>query len=61
MTKAALPQTQSVKVLCSEGGMGVSYRVITSIDAIRGGLPLNCVVIPMRILEHPEPIKRSRK
>jgi len=60
MTEAAFPHTENVKVLRSEERAGVSKPVITSADAVRSGLPENCVVMPMRILEDPEPIKHTR-
>ena len=61
MTRASKTDTQTVKVLRSEGQLGISRQVITSADAARSGLPSNCVVMPMRVLKDPEPIRRSHK
>ena len=61
MAKRTRCNTETVKVRRSEERVGVAKEVITSTEAARAGLPRNCVIIPMRILEQPEPIKRSRK
>jgi hypothetical protein len=60
MNKTVLPRTQSVKVFRNDERANAVMQTITSADAARSGLPQNCIVIPMRILEHPEPIKRHR-
>jgi hypothetical protein len=61
MTRAKLPHVENVKVLRREERVGTSSRVMTSDDAKRFVLPDNCIVIPMRVLDCPEPIKRRRK
>jgi hypothetical protein len=60
MTKQAEYKTETVKVLRSEERGRGAGQIITSTDAVRAGLPQNCVVIPMRILKEPEPIKRHK-
>ena len=61
MARASRYKTETVKVLPSEESAITARKVITATDAARSGLPKNCVVVPMRILDHPEPIKRSGK
>jgi hypothetical protein len=61
MSRTMPPSVENVKVLCREERAQVSSRVITSNDAKRFGLPDNCIVIPMQVLNQPEPIKRRRK
>ena len=61
MTKPTLPRVENVKVLRREERAGTSSGVMTSNDAKRFELPDNCIVIPMRVLDRPEPIKRRRK
>jgi hypothetical protein len=62
MTETTLsPRIENVKVLRKEERVRISDRVTTSTDARRLGLPDNCIVMPMRVLDHPEPIARKRK
>jgi len=61
MNNATLPKIKNVKVLRKEERSRTSGSVITSKDAIRLGLPDNCIVMPMKILKRPEPIKRGNK
>jgi hypothetical protein len=61
MADSKLSRTKNAKV--SSGGRRTSRtdHVITISDGMRGGLPANCIVMPMRILDPPEPIKNSKK
>ena len=61
MGRAIVPRVENVKVLRREERAGTSSRVMTSNDAKKFGLPDNCIVIPMCVLDRPEPIKRRRK
>lgn len=61
MRKTTSPSVENMKLLRSEERGKASSRVMTSNDARRLGLPNNCIVIPMQVLDRPEPIKRRRK
>ncbi len=59
MSETGLEQGQNIKALSDDEAARAARRVITSKDAIRSSLPENCIVLPMRILEKPEPIRRQ--
>ncbi len=61
MSRTMPPSVENVKVMGREEQAQVSSRIMTSNDARRLGLPDNCIVIPMQVLNQPEPIKRRRK
>ena len=60
MNETGLANELSVKVLREDEMPDAARRQITSEEALQSRLPDNCVVIPMQILEEPEPIKRSQ-
>jgi hypothetical protein len=59
MSETDLYQGENIKALREDEAARAARRVITSKDAIRSPLPENCIVLPMRILDKPEPIKRE--
>ena len=53
-----LTDQTSIKVVGAEDILPVAAEQIRNDDG--GGLPANCFVVPMQILETPEPIPRHR-
>jgi hypothetical protein len=61
MGKKKSTHTENVKILTKEESIRLSKEVITSSDAQKEPLPYNCMVMPMCLLDPPEPIKRRKK
>jgi hypothetical protein len=61
MADSSVPNIENVKVLSNNERTSGTNRVITSSDAMRSGLPANCIVMPMQVLVPPEPIKKHKK
>jgi len=61
MNETILARQESTKVLPSDEVTLTGRRVVSSRDALESGLPENCTVIRMKVLEKPEPIKRRRR
>jgi len=55
------PHTKNVNAASSKEGTVGTDHVRTGSNATRSGLPANCIVMPMRILDPPEPIKKNKK
>ncbi len=53
--------TENIKGSRNSRGTSGTNRLITISDAMQGGLPANCIVMPMRILDPPVPIKKRKK
>jgi hypothetical protein len=53
--------TNNIKGSRNSKGTSRSDRLIASSDAVGSGLPANCIVMPMQILDPPEPIKKRKK
>lgn len=49
---------KKITVLRKQTMPAPGQRPMTSEDAKKSPLPPNCIVLPMRILDKPEPIKR---
>ncbi len=61
MGDTVLSNAENVKLLRSDEALCVGKQSINSKDAMSYRLPENYTVIPMKVLEKPEPIKRRRK
>jgi hypothetical protein len=61
MADSKSPRTKNAKVSGGREETSRADRVITISDEMRNGLPANCIVLPMRILDPPEPIKKRKK
>ena len=60
MDDSKTPRTENIKYFSTSERAYGAPRFITSTDAIRDGLPANCIVTPMQILDPPQPIKKRK-
>jgi hypothetical protein len=60
MNETILASQESIKVLPNDEVTPTGCRIVSSKDALESGLPENCTVIQMKVLEKPERIKRRR-